>query len=143
MFNFHQITIEDIKYNNPNFPKISGHPYRILILGCSGSGKTNALINLINHKPDIDKIYLYSKNPNEAKYQLLINKRKSTDLKYFNDSKVFIEYSNGMDDIYENIEEYNPNKNDKHNVFTEVINNTALSSSDYERMQSIYLIKTY
>ena len=48
-----------------------------------------------------------------------------------------------MDDIYENIEEYNPNKNDKHNVFTEVINNTALSSSDYERMQSIYLIKTY
>ena len=92
MFNFHQITIEDIKYNNPNVPKISVHPYRILILGCSGSGKTNALINLINYKPDIDKIYLYSKNPNKAKYQLLINKRKSTELKYFNDSKVFIEY---------------------------------------------------
>ena len=58
----------------------------------------------------MDKIYLYAKDPYEAKYQLLIKKRESTDLKYFNDLKAFIEYSNGMDGIYKNIEEYSPNK---------------------------------
>ena len=69
--------------------------------------------NLINHEPDIDKIYLYAKYPYEAKYQLLIKKRESTDLKYLSDSKAFIEYSNNMNDIYKNIEEYNPNKKRK------------------------------
>ena len=63
------------------------------------------MLNLINDKPDIDKIYLYAKDPYEAKYQLLINKRENTGLKYFNDSKAFLQYSNDMDDIYENIEE--------------------------------------
>ena len=75
MFNFDYITKEDIKEHNPNWPKIPDHPYKILIVGGSGSGKTNALLNLINHEPDIDKIYLYAKDPYEAKYQLLINKR--------------------------------------------------------------------
>ena len=68
------------------------------------------MLNLINNEPDIDKIYLYAKDPYKAKYKLLINKRESTGLKYFNDSKGFIEYSNDMDDIYKNIEEYSPNK---------------------------------
>ena len=76
----------------------------------SGSGKTNALLNVINHEPDTDKKVLYAKDPYEAKYQLLINKRESTGSKYFSDSKAFIEYSNDMDDIYKNIENYNPNK---------------------------------
>ena len=89
------------------------HPYKILIIGGSGSGKTNALLNLINHKPDINDIYLYAKDPYEAKYQLLINKRESTGLTYFNDSKGFVEYSNDMDDIYKNIEEYNLSKKGK------------------------------
>ena len=93
--------------------KITDHPYRILIIGGSGSAKSNALLNLINHEPDIDKIYLYAKDPYEAKYQFLINKRESTGSKYLNDSKAFIEYSNDMDDIYKNIEEYNPNKKRK------------------------------
>ena len=84
-----------------------------MIIGGSGSGKTNALLNLINHEPDIDKIYLYAKDPYEAKYQFLINKRESTGLKHLNDSKAFIKYSNDMDDIYKNIEEYNPNKKRK------------------------------
>ena len=65
---------------------------------------------MINEELDIDKIYLYVKYIYEAKYQFLINKRKSTVLKYFNDSKTFIEYSHNMDDIHKNIEEYNPNK---------------------------------
>ena len=83
--------------------KITDHPYRILIIGGSGSAKSNALLNLINHEPDIDKIYLYAKDPYEAKYQFLINKRESTGLEYFNDLKAFIEYSTTVDDIYKNI----------------------------------------
>ena len=72
--------------------------------------KSNALLNLINDEPDIYKIYLYAKDPSEAKYQLLINKRESSGLKYLNYPKAFIEYSDDMDDIYKNIEEYNQNK---------------------------------
>ena len=85
----------------------------MLIIGGSGSGKTNSLLNLINEKPDIDKIYLYAKDPYKAKYKFLVDKRKSTGLKHFNDSKAFIEYSNDMDDICKNIEEYNPNEKRK------------------------------
>ena len=70
---------------------ILDHPYRILIIGGSGSGKTNALLNLRNNQPDIDKIYLYAKDPFAAKYQFLINKRESTGLRYFNDPEAFIE----------------------------------------------------
>ena len=68
---------------------------------------------MINHEPDIDKVYLYAKNPFEAKFQLLINERENTGLKYLNDPKAFIEYSNDMDDIYKNIEEYSLNKKPK------------------------------
>ena len=72
------------------------------------------MLNLINHEPDFDKIYLYVKDPYKAKYQFVINKRESTDLKYYlNNSKAFIEYSNDMDDIYKNFEEYNPDKKRK------------------------------
>ena len=110
MINLDEVTKENIKEHNPNWPQIPDHPYRILIIGGSGSGKTNSLFNLISQQPDIDKIYLYAKDPYEAKYRFLIDKRESTGLKHFNDSKAFIEYSNDMDDIYKNIEEYNPNK---------------------------------
>ena len=113
MFNFDYISKENIKEHNLKWPEIPNHPYRILIIGDSGSGKTNALLNLTDHKPDIDKIYLYAKDPYKAKYQLLTKKRESTGLKYLNDLKAFIEYSNDMDDIYTNIEEYNPNKKRK------------------------------
>ena len=71
--------------HNSNWPYIPDHPYRILIIGGSGSGKTNALLDLINNKPDIDKKHLYAKDPYEAKYQFLINKRENTGLKHFND----------------------------------------------------------
>ena len=56
---------------------IPDHPHKLLIKGGSGSGKTNALINLINNLPDIDKIYLNAKDPHEAKYQFLMNKIES------------------------------------------------------------------
>ena len=96
MFNFDYITKEYLKEHNRNTPEV---PYKMLIVGCSGSGKTNALFNLINPEPGIDKIYLYAKDPYKVKYQFFINKRESTGLKYLNDSKAFIEYLNNMDDI--------------------------------------------
>ena len=70
-----------------------------MIVGGSGSGKINALLNLINHQPDSNKIYLYAKDLFEVKYKLLINKRDDTVIKHFNDSEAFVEYSNDMDDI--------------------------------------------
>ena len=92
---------------------ISDHAYRILIIGGSGSRKTNVLLNLINRQPDIDKIYLYTKGPHEVKYHFLITKRESTGLIHFNDRKAFIEQSIDMQDIYKNIEEYNVDKERK------------------------------
>ena len=77
--------------NNPKWPEILDHPHRILIIGGSGSGKTNALLNLITNEPDIDKSYLCAKDPYEAKDQLLINKRENTGLKYLNDPKACLE----------------------------------------------------
>ena len=57
MINFDDVVKENIKEHNPNWPGIPVHPYRILIIGGSGSGKTNAKLDLINHEPDIDKIF--------------------------------------------------------------------------------------
>ena len=71
-------------------PYIPDHPHRILIIGGSELGKTNALLKLMNNQPDIGKIYLYAKDPYEAKYRYLINRRESAGLKHFNDSKAFI-----------------------------------------------------
>ena len=79
----------------------------------SGSGKTNVLLNLIENQPGIDKKYLYTKDPYEAKYQYLINKRESVGIDHFHNPKAFIEYSNIMHDVYKNIDEYNPNKENK------------------------------
>ena len=93
--------------HNLKWPYIPYHAYRILIIGGSESGKTNALLNLVNNQPDIDKIYLYWKDPFEAKYQYLINKREKVGLKHYGDPKALIEYSNDLQDVYKNIEEYN------------------------------------
>ena len=68
------------------------------------------MLSLINNEQDIVETYLYAKDPYEEKYQLVINKRENTCLKYFNDLKAFIEYSNDMDDIHKKIKEYNPKK---------------------------------
>ena len=93
------ITQMKTKYNIIKISHIFQIIHRILIMGGSGSQKANALLNLINNHPDIDKIYLYAKDLHEAKHKFLINKRESTGLKHFNDPKVFIEYSNGMQDV--------------------------------------------
>ena len=104
---------------------IPDHPYRVLIIGGSGSGKTNALLNLINEQDDIDKIKLYAKDLSEPKYKFLIKKHKNTGRKHLNDPNVFIECSNTMDDLYENIDDYNPNRKRKILiVFDEMIADT-------------------
>ena len=103
MINFNDVIKENTKEHNLNWPQIFDHSYRILIIGGSVSGKTIFLFNLISHQPYIDEIYFYAKDPYKAG-QLLINKRENTGLKHFNDSKAFIQCSNDMHDIYENIE---------------------------------------
>ena len=133
MINFDEYTNENKKEHHLNWPYIPDHPYRILIIGSSGSGKTNALLNLINNHPDIDKIYLYAKDPYEDKYQFLIKKRENIGLKHFNDPKAFIEYSNDMHDVYKNIDHYNPDKENKilivfDDMIADMINNKKLNS---------------
>ena len=99
MINFDDYENENKTEHNSKWLYIPDHPYRILIIGGSGSKKTNTLLHLINNNPGIDKTYLYAKDPYKAKYQLLINKRNNTGLKHFNDPKAFIEYSNYMQDV--------------------------------------------
>ena len=90
MINFDDYVNENRSEHNKNWSYITDHPYRILIIGGSGSGKTNLLLNLIENQPDIDKIFLYAKDPYESKYQYL-NKRESVGISHFNDPKAFIE----------------------------------------------------
>ena len=83
----------------------------MLIIGPSGSGKTNALLNLIqkqNNGSPIDKIYLYTKDLSEPKYQFLIE--KNAGIKNYNNPTASIEYSNTMDDVYINTDDYNPKR---------------------------------
>ena len=132
MINFDDYTNENLIENNSKWPYIPDHPYRILIIGGSGSGKTNALLNLINNQPDIDIIYLYAKDPYKKKYQYLINKREKVALNHFNDPKAFMEYSNDMQDVYKNIEDYNPIKKRKvlivfDDMIADMINNNKLN----------------
>ena len=99
--------------HNKNWPYIPDHPYRILIIGGSWSGKTNALINLINEQNYIDKIYLYARDLSEPKYEYLIKKREDAAIKHLNNPNAFIERSNTMDDVYDNINDYNSNRRRK------------------------------
>ena len=93
-----------------------------MIIGGSGSGKTNALINFINEQNDIDKIYLYARDLSEPKYEYLIKKREDAGIKHLNNPNAFIEWSNTMDDIYENINDYNPiRKRTKLIIFDDMI----------------------
>ena len=105
MFNLDDITKTD---DNTDWP------YRKLIIGPSGSGKTNYLLNSIQKDNNIiDKICLYAKDLEEPKYQLLIKKREQARIKNLKDKNAFVEYSNNMDDIYNDIEDYNKKKKEK------------------------------
>ena len=84
-----------------------------MIIGGSGSGKTNTLLNLINEQHDIDKIYLYARDLNKAKCKILIKKHKDAGIKHLNDPNACIECWNMMDDVYENIHDYNSSRKRK------------------------------
>ena len=88
-------------------------PFCMLIIGPSASGKTNTLLHLINNLHPIDKIYLYAKDINKPKYEYLINKREQAGIKNLNDPKAFIEYSDDMDAVLDDINNYNNNRDKK------------------------------
>ena len=113
MINFDDVVNENKTKHIKNWPYIPDHPYRILIIGGSGSGKTNALINLINEQNDIDKIYLYARDLSEPKYEYLIKKHEDAGIKHLNNPNAFIECSNTMDDVYDNINDCNSNRRRK------------------------------
>ena len=113
MINLDSITNENNKEHNERWPYIPDYPYRSLIIGGSGSGKTNALFNLINDQNYIDKIYLYARDLSEPKYEYLIKKRKDAEIKHANHPNAFIDCSNTMDDVYENVNDYDLNRRRK------------------------------
>ena len=91
----------------------NNRPFRMLIIGPSGSGKTNPILHLINNLHPINKIYLYNKDINEPKYEYLINKREQAGIKNLNDPHAFVEYSDDMDDVLDDINNYNKNRDKK------------------------------
>ena len=114
---------------NPDSPYINNRRFRIW--------KKNVLLNFIENQPDIDKIYLYAKDPYEANYQYLINKREGVCINHFNDPKAFIEHSNDICDVYKNIDEYNIDKECKilivfDYMIADMINNKKLNSTVIE-----------
>ena len=113
MFNLDDITNKNNKGHNKKWPYIPDHPYRILIIGGSGSGKTNVLLNLINQQDHIEKNYLYEKDSSKPKYEFLIKKREDAGIKHLDNPNpnAFIECS--MDVVYKNIDEYNPSRKRK------------------------------
>ena len=103
----------DATINKNNKDDDNKWPYSMLITGPSGSGQTNVLLNLIQKQDNeypTDKIYLYAKDLSEAKYQFLIKKREDVGIKNLDDPSAFMEYSNTMDDVYNNIHDYNPKR---------------------------------
>ena len=92
MINLDNIVNNNNEEHNEKLPYISDHPYRILIIGGSESGKTNTLLNLINEQKDIDKICLCATDLSESKYEYLIKNRENAGIKHLNDLKAFIEY---------------------------------------------------
>ena len=108
---------ENNKEHNKEWPYIPDHPYKILIIGDSGSRETNALFNLISQQGNIDKIYLYVKDLIEPKYEFLIKRKEDEGMKYLNDTKAFIDCSNTTDNVHNDINEYNPTRKRKILIF--------------------------
>ena len=113
IINFDDYANENKTKHNLNWPYISDHACRILIIRGSGSGNTNALLNLITNQAEFRITHLLAKDTYEPKDQFLINIGETTGLKYFNDPESFIEYSNHMQDVCKNIDEYNADKGRK------------------------------
>ena len=131
--NFDDYVSEIRTKHNLNWPYTPDHPYRMLIIVGSESAKTNVLLNLIENQPDIDKIFLYTKDLYEAKYQYLINILEKVSLDHFDDPKAFIEYSSDIHDVYKTLNEYNPNEDRKilivfDDMIADIINNKKVAN---------------
>ena len=113
MINLDSITNKSNKKHDEKWTYVPDHPYRILIIGTSGSGKRNTLLNFINGQHDIENIYLYARDLNEPKYEIFIKKIKDAGIKHLNDLNAFLKCSNAMDDVYENIHNYNSSRKRK------------------------------
>ena len=116
MITLDSIAHEKNKEHNEKWSYIPDHPYRILIVGGSGSGKTNALLNLIKEQDKrdvIDKIYLDARDLSEPKYEFFIKKQENAGIKHLNNPNTFYWVFTFMDDVYENINDYNPNRDKK------------------------------
>ena len=108
------LNLDNIVSNkNTSFSEDNNCPFRMLIVGPSRSGKTNNLLHLINNLHPIDKIYLYAKDIHKSKYEYLINKREQAGIKNLNDPHAFIEYSDDMNDVLDDINNYNKNRDKK------------------------------
>ena len=129
MINFDDVTKKNIKEHNLNLQQIPDHPYKIWIIGGSESEKANSLFNLIWHQPDIDKSYLYVKDPYEAKCQFLIDTQGSTSLKNWMMLKLLLNID--MANIYTNVEEYNQNKKLKILIFFDNMIADMLSNNNH------------
>ena len=106
MLNLDNIVSNKKKSSSKNYD----WPFRMLIIGPSDSGKTSTLLHLIEKFHPIDEMYLYA---DEEKYQYLINKREQAGIKNLNDPHAFIEYSSDMNDVLEDINNYNKNRRKK------------------------------
>ena len=107
MIKFNKLTGENTQEHNSYQLRIPEHPYRILIVGGSGSEKTNSFLNLIYHQENdnfIDKIFLRTKDPYKLKCQFVIEKREEVGLKHLKDPKAVMEYSNEINSVYSSIE---------------------------------------
>ena len=103
MLNLDNIVSNDNKTSSED----NDWPFRMLIIGPSRSGKTNTLLHSINDLHPIDKIYLYAKDIREPKYEHLINKREQAGIKNLNDPHAFIQYTDDMNDVLDDINNYN------------------------------------
>ena len=143
MKNYDQLT--EIN-QNLHWPYIPDHPHRILIIGGSGFEKINALFNWIkNKRPDVDKIYLFVKVPFESKYQLLINGRENVGTENLKNAKAFIDYSQTIDDVYENLKDHNPTKKKRvlivfDDVIADMESNKSINISFFFVSQSYFKV---
>ena len=140
MINLDSITNGNNKECNEKWSFVPDHPYRILIIGGSGSGKTNTLLNLIKEEDDIDNIYLYAKDLSEPKSEFLMKKREDIGIKYCNDPNAFIEFSNRMDDVYQNSDDCNPSRKRKILiVFDDMIANIMTSKKFQAIIKELFI----
>ena len=133
MINLSSITNENNKEHNEKCQFILDHLHIILIISGSGTGKTNALLNLIKEQDDVDKIYLHSKDLSEPKYEFLIKKCEDVAINHFNDHSAFIECSNRRDDVDQNIDDCNASKKRKvliafDDMITDIMSNKKIEA---------------